>query len=85
MKTNVKKLYENMKDLHRFAVVFLAIGAFFYLGVIIPSDKSELDQYIMMGSATSFLIVSIILFYNSKRFRTRLLETEEGQEYIAKK
>ncbi|MDP4154175.1 MAG: YrhC family protein, partial [Bacillota bacterium] len=33
MKNEAKQLYEKMVDLKRFAVILLAAGVFFYLGV----------------------------------------------------
>lgn len=85
MKNKAKKLYENMVDFKQFAVLFLALGAFLYLGVIIPSEKTEVAQYILICVSLLFLVNSMILFNFSKKMRNKLLEMDEGQEYLMKK
>ncbi|MFB6469373.1 YrhC family protein [Cytobacillus sp. Hz8] len=80
MNKRAKKLYENMIDFKRFAVIFLALGSFFYLGVVLPSNKTEGEQYIMMATSAVLLLGSILLFYFSKRSRLKLQELEEEQE-----
>ncbi|MGG3563773.1 YrhC family protein [Neobacillus rhizosphaerae] len=86
MKQQARRLYEKMVDFKRFATILLAVGVFFYLGVIIPSDtKSEMDVYIMVLSSLSFLALSILLFIQSKQCQMKLSETEEGQDYLMKK
>jgi hypothetical protein len=81
MKDQAKKLYEKMIDFKRFAVVLLAVGVFFYLGVIIPSDtKSEMDQNIMIIASASFMAGSLLFFIQSKQCRTKLLEFEEDEK-----
>ncbi|EIJ78961.1 hypothetical protein PB1_15424 [Bacillus methanolicus PB1] len=86
MNQNAKKLYEKMVDYKRFAVVLLAVGAFFYLGAVIPSaTKVMADLYIKMAATTGFLAGSVLFFILSKQCQTRLMELEEGREYIMKK
>ncbi|UQD52829.1 hypothetical protein C0971_12875 [Bacillus methanolicus] len=86
MNHNAKKLYEKMIDYKRFAVVLLAVGAFFYLGVVIPSaTKVMADLYIRMAASTGFLANSVMFFILSSRCQSRLMEMEEGQEYLIKK
>ncbi|XJZ26307.1 YrhC family protein [Bacillota bacterium Lsc_1132] len=86
MKNQAKQLYEKMVDYKRFAVTVLAAGVFFYLGVIIPADtKTTIDLNIMTLSSIAFLAVSIGLFIRSKQYRQKLMELEEGQEYLVKK
>jgi hypothetical protein len=85
MKNQVKQLYEKMVDLKRFAVILLAAGAFFYLGVIIPSDtKSTMDVNIMIIASTAFIAVSLLLFINVKLCREKLLAMEEDNEVLKK-
>jgi hypothetical protein len=80
MKDQAKGLYEKMIDLKRFAVVLLAVGVFFYLGVIIPSDtKSEMDQNIMIIASASFIAGSLLFFIQSKQCRTKLLEYKDDE------
>ena len=70
-----------MVDFKQFAVVLLAVGVFFYLGVIIPSDsKTEMDINIMMISSMTFLAVSILLFIQSKQCQLKLMDMEDGSK-----
>ncbi|MEH6993117.1 YrhC family protein [Neobacillus drentensis] len=81
MDKQTKSLYEKMVDFKQFAVVLLAVGVFFFLGVIIPSDtKSEMDINIMIISSMSFLAVSILLFIQSKQCQLKLRDIEEGKQ-----
>jgi predicted MFS family arabinose efflux permease len=76
-----KSLYEKMVDFKQFAIVLLAVGVFFFLGVIIPSDsKSEMDINIMMISSMSFLAVSILFFIQSKQCQLKLMDNEDGSQ-----
>jgi predicted MFS family arabinose efflux permease len=76
-----KKIYEKMVDFRQFAVVLLAVGVFFFLGVIIPSDTmSEMDVNIMMIASMSFLAVSILLFIQSKQCQLKLMDMEDGNQ-----
>jgi len=76
-----KNIYEKMVDFRQFAVVLLAVGVFFFLGVIIPSDtKSEMDVNIMMIASMSFLAVSILLFIQSKQCQIKLMDMEDGNQ-----
>lgn len=86
MKNQAKHLYEKMVDFKRFAVIALAAGVFFYLGVIIPAEtKNAMDLNIMTISSLSFLALSIRLFFQSRKHRQKLMELDEGQEYLLKK
>ena len=81
MDKQTKGLYEKMVDFKQFAVVLLAVGVFFFLGVILPSDtKSEMDVNIMMISSMSFLAVSILLFIQSKQCQLKLMDIEDGKQ-----
>ncbi len=85
MKNQTKLLYEKMIDLKRFAVILLAAGVFFYLGVILPSDtKTTMDLNIMMIASTSFIAVSLLLFIQVKQCRAKLLELEDNEDYLQK-
>ncbi|MDR7000371.1 YrhC family protein [Neobacillus niacini] len=84
MKTQSKNLYEKMVDFKRFAIVLLAVGVFFYLGVIIPSgSKDPMDVNIMMLVSASFLAVSILFFSKSKLCKIKLLEMEDNHEHFS--
>jgi predicted MFS family arabinose efflux permease len=85
MKNQAKQLYEKMVDLKRFAIILLAAGVFFYLGVIIPSDtKNTMDVNIMIIASTAFIAVSLLLFINEKLCRKKLLAMEEDNEILKK-
>ena len=80
-----KQYYEKMVDYKQFARVMIAISAFLYLGVIIPSgDKNQTDLIMMMTVSTIFLIGSILFLIRSKSYYQRLLNMEEGQEFLRK-
>ena len=56
-----KRYYEKMVDYKQFARVMIALSAFLYLGVIIPTvEKNQTDLIIMMTVTTIFLIGSIL-------------------------
>lgn len=75
-----------MVDFKRFAVILLAVGVFFFFGVILPSEtKSPMDSNIMILSSMSFLAVSILLFIQSKQYQLKLMKMEEGQDHFMKK
>lgn len=81
-----KKLYEKMTDFKRFAILLLAVGSFFYLGVIIPRDEKILmDQTIMMSASMLFLAGSIFFFTLSNKAKTKLDEIADQDEYVIKK
>ncbi|WP_071460209.1 YrhC family protein [Bacillus massilinigeriensis] len=82
---NVKKLYERMVDFRMFGIVLLAVGSFFYFGMIIPDRKSTLELYGNAGVSLGFLLFSILFFSFSKSLRKKLMETDEGQDYLMKK
>jgi hypothetical protein len=86
MKIEVKQIYVKMIDFHRFATVLLAVGAFFYLGIILPDvAKTTASQLAGLGGSLSFLVTSIYFFWHSKKLRKKLEETDEGQQYLTKK
>ncbi|CAM3932921.1 YrhC family protein [Mesobacillus thioparans] len=81
-----KQLYGKMVDFKQFGNVLLAVGVFFYLGTIIPSEtKVMTDIYIAIGASIGFLAGSILFFSFAKRYRNQLIESEEGQELLMKK
>ncbi|MDF2857278.1 MAG: putative rane protein [Neobacillus sp.] len=80
MKQHSKIIYDKMVDFKRLAVLLLAVGVFFYLGSIIPSEtKTMMDLNIMVFSSISFLLVAIIFFIQSKKCQSKLNEMENGQ------
>lgn len=86
MKIDVKNIYEKMVDFHRFATVLLAVGVFFYLGVIIPNIATTIkSQLVGIAGSLTLLLVSIFFFTISKKLRKKLEESDEGQNYLMKK
>ncbi|KIY21552.1 hypothetical protein UB32_13145 [Mesobacillus subterraneus] len=81
-----KQLYEKMIDYKQFATTLLAVGVFFYIGTIIPSETTVMtDIYIATGASIAFLTGSILCFAVAKKYRNQLTETEEGQDLLMKK
>jgi hypothetical protein len=81
-----KQYYEKMVDYKQYARVMIAVSAFLYLGVIIPSvEKNQTDLIMMMTVSTIFLVGSILFLIRSKSYYQKLLDTEEGQEFLIKK
>ncbi|WP_163101857.1 YrhC family protein [Peribacillus alkalitolerans] len=73
MEKQNKVCQNKMVDNKRFAITLLAVGVFFYLGAVIPSEgKSEFDTYVMFGSSVGFLGGSIFYFFRSKAFKNKL-------------
>jgi hypothetical protein len=81
VKQQTKVLYEKMVDFKRFGTVLLAVGIFFYLGVIIPVEaKTELAQNLMVLSSTSFIALSILFFIQYKQCQLKLLEMDDNED-----
>jgi VIT1/CCC1 family predicted Fe2+/Mn2+ transporter len=80
MNNDAKKLYEKTVDYQRFAIMLLTVGAFFFLGVIIPSAaNSLLDQYIMIAASMLFLCGSILFFISARKAKRKLIDHEENK------
>lgn len=78
MKQQAKALYEKMVDFKRFGTVLLAVGIFFYLGVITPvGEKTELALNVMVLSSASFIAISILFFIQFMQCQKKLLEMDE--------
>ncbi|WP_071395847.1 YrhC family protein [Bacillus tuaregi] len=79
----VKEYYDKMVDFKQYAKVLLAISAFFYLGVLIPTvEKNQFEIVVMMVITTVFLAGSVLFLMRSKSYYKKLLESEEGQEFL---
>lgn len=73
-----KKLHEKMVDYRRFGILMLVVGAFFYLGVILPTETKVIkDLYLMMGTTTLFLSGSIFFFIKSREIQNKLTEIDQ--------
>ncbi|ULT55759.1 YrhC family protein [Neobacillus drentensis] len=81
MKQQTKVLYEKMVDFKRFGTVLLAVGIFFYFGVIIPVvTKTEFTLNLMVLASTSFIALSILFFIQAKQCQLKLLEIDENED-----
>jgi hypothetical protein len=81
VKQQTKVLYENMVDFKRFGSVLLAVGIFFYLGVIIPIEAiTEFELNLMVLSSTSFIALSILFFIQYKQCQLKLLEMDDNED-----
>ncbi|MCM3725216.1 YrhC family protein [Neobacillus cucumis] len=81
MKQQTKVLYEKMVDFKRFGTVLLAVGIFFYLGVIIPVEaKTELALNLMVLSSTSSIALSILFFIQYKQCQLKLFEMDDHED-----
>ena len=81
MKHETKVLYEKMVDFKRFGSVLLAVGIFFYLGVIIPIEAvTEFELNLMVLSSTSFIALSILFFIQYKQCQLKLLEMDDNED-----
>lgn len=80
----MKKMYEKMVDYRQFAIVLLAVGTLLYLGTIIPSTNIAISFLpIFLVLSIAFLAGSIFFFFRAKQCRRKLLESEEGREYLS--
>ncbi|WP_254660781.1 YrhC family protein [Bacillus sp. FJAT-27225] len=79
-----RDLFEKMNDTKWFGIVLLAVGSFFYLGTILPTERvlSEFDVAGMSVAALVFLAASILFFLKSKEYRNMLMEHEDGEDYF---
>ncbi|MBP3039355.1 hypothetical protein J9303_07635 [Bacillaceae bacterium Marseille-Q3522] len=86
MKEETKKLYEKMRDVRCFAIVLLSVAVFFYLGTILPTKmtNSDSDIFLLFGLSLAFLTGSLICFLREKKYRQRLLDSEDGEDYFTK-
>ncbi|MEH7414045.1 YrhC family protein [Neobacillus drentensis] len=81
MKQQTRVLYEKMVDFKRFGTVLLAVGIFFYLGVIIPVEaKTELELNLMVLSSATFIAFSILFFIQAKQCQSKLLEMDDNED-----
>ena len=81
MEKTVKDLMEKMVDFKRFAIVLLAVGVFFYLGVIIPTpEKTETNIAVMMMMTSACLGGSIFFFTKAKKLKHKLNELTDNNK-----
>jgi hypothetical protein len=79
----LKTYYEKMLDFKCYGIVLLCASIFFYLGVVIPTvAESQTELTWMMYGSLIFLTGSFFFLSLSKSYRYKLLETEEGEEYL---
>ncbi|WP_445490271.1 YrhC family protein [Niallia sp. 03133] len=81
MEKTVKSLIEKMVDFKRFATVLLAVGVFFYLGVVIPTlDKTEWNTAVMMMMTAACLGASIFFFSKAKQYQKKINELNNDED-----
>ncbi|WP_462412297.1 YrhC family protein [Neobacillus sp. Marseille-QA0830] len=84
MNQQAKRLYEKVIDFKRFAIVLLAVGAFFFLGSIIPFEKTDMELNITILASMSFLALSVLFFAFSKQCQIQLSNMDEDQDFFSK-
>ncbi|MGE7601133.1 YrhC family protein [Peribacillus sp. NPDC097675] len=73
-------LRSKMTDFKRFAITLLCVGAFFYIGTILPtSDKTDAYTNVYMGATVLFLSLSILFFSVAKKYK-RILDEIDDQD-----
>lgn len=78
----VASLRSKMADFKQFAITLLCVGAFFYLGTILPtSGKTDVYINVYMGATVLFLGTSIFFFLLSKKYK-KILEEMEDQDSL---
>lgn len=79
MEKKIKFLTDKRSDYHQFGTVLLAVGAFFYIGLIIPKmDKVAGYNEAMLITSIVFLSVSILFFTKAKKLKKLLDEWKES-------
>jgi FtsH-binding integral membrane protein len=78
-KTKASHIRKKMLDYKRFAITLLCVGAFFYLGSLIPSEgKTMFDTYGYLGVTIAFLIMSIGFFAASSKINKKLSDMDDA-------
>lgn len=78
MKDKSTNLLAKAKDYKRFAITLLCVGAFFYLGTILPAEgKTIFSVNGNLIASITFLIASILLFLQSSKYKKELAELNE--------
>lgn len=77
----LKQMTEKMVDYKRFAIVLLAVGVFFYLGVIIPTEnKTQVYNEVMMAMTAILLSSSIFFFTKSKKYQQKINQIDNDNK-----
>ncbi|MFJ7847303.1 YrhC family protein [Peribacillus sp. NPDC097206] len=75
-------LRSKMADFKQFAITLLCVGAFFYLGTILPTTgKTNLSTNVYMGATVLFLGLSILFFLISKKYK-KILDESDDQDFL---
>ncbi|MDR7073592.1 YrhC family protein [Fictibacillus barbaricus] len=61
-----KELKNKIADYQRFGFILLAVSTFFYVGLVLPEDKSFI-QSVTLGSASLICLSFTALMYNTVR------------------
>lgn len=75
-------LRSKMTDFKQFAITLLCVGAFFYIGTILPtSGKTDAYANVYMGTTILFLGLSIFFFLVSKKYK-KILDESDDQDSL---
>jgi hypothetical protein len=64
--TLTKELKNKIADYQRFGFILMAVSTFFYVGLVLPEDKTFI-QSITLGSASLACSLVTALMYNTAR------------------
>ncbi|MDU1844070.1 MAG: YrhC family protein [Niallia nealsonii] len=79
MEKKMKILTDKISDYQQFGTVLLAVGAFFYIGIIIPKmDKVAGYNIGMLITSNLFLSASILFLGKAKKLKKLLDEWKES-------
>ncbi|MEZ2716957.1 YrhC family protein [Niallia circulans] len=79
MEKKIKFITDKISDYQQFGTVLLAVGAIFYIGLIIPKmDKVTGYNEGMLITSIVFLSVSILFFAKVKKLKKLLDEWKES-------
>ncbi|MCC3356631.1 YrhC family protein [Bacillus sp. REN16] len=70
----LKNLRHKITDFISFGYILLVLSVFFYIGIIIPEERSPFQIYSMMGSTLIFLSSSFTFFLLAIKYKKQLEE-----------
>ncbi|WP_142255370.1 YrhC family protein [Bacillus sinesaloumensis] len=73
-KKQTKKLQSKITDYTNFGYILLVMGAFLYIGVIIPEGRSAFQLYTMIGSTLILLSLAFTFFLLVIKYKKQIEE-----------